>query len=1053
MKERLQRLLGVEPTEFDRVFLLLIISFFIGLFRATVLVASQSLFLDNFSEADDLPLALVHSGLVAIVITGLFNILIGKIPFSVLASGFLVLIISLTALIEFGDQYVQDPKSLYYAGFVLVPSFTFVVQLVFWGSFGRIFNLRQQKKVIGKVDVGIDVAQIISFFSIPLILSFDVATSSLYSISLVSGIIALILFGILANRHLGKISLRDFTEKDHQKITVPKFLSNKYILALTVFVVSSFAALRFIDYSFFNVVSQQFTADELANFLSLFEGTIIVFGFLFTTFFAERVADDYGLRVAMLVNPLLLILFTAGALLIGATMGYEGDTMIYFFIMIAMSKLFVNSLKDALDEPTFKLYYVPINKALKLDAQTKLEGMITALATVVGGGLIILIRQFEIFDLLSITLFTLPILAVWYWSVYKMYNGYKSTLQDSLVQNKLTVDHNVGKEYTLESVLEKEVSSSVEDKVIYGLRLMETLEPALFESAVLELAKAENAKIRAFARQRVQQLKLDDDANSDWKRLALKAAGEAESNDVLSISPDRLAKMAKSVKQSDRVLAAKLLRGMMNQKTIFTLLELLRDPDPKVRHEAIFTARKAKKPETWGILIELLGSPVYAHAAAAALKEAGVPALASLETAFHKSGQSDLVMLKIVQIIGHIGGTEAVNLLWKKVDYPDKRIVKQILFSLRYINYQAKGREVVAIKELLDIEMSKTLWNLAALEEIPSDREEFFFLRQAIREEVAENYDQITLLLSLLYDPDSVQLVRENLQANTPDSIQYALELLNLFVDIDLKPKLIPLLDDSRTQEKLDKLQTFFPRENYSVIQVINYVINRDFNYNNRWSKACAVHAAAFVPDFRISRGLIGQLFNTDKIIQETAAWVIFNKDKTIFNSIIERLPQRDQKFVLSSIENKQLLDGLDDGFYLYIEMVMFIKRLPQFANVPGNLLTDLSDKIIPIELKTHETMALKTVDEEMPILIVALGEVALTNNSQHVMNMRKGDVFGDLFYDGALPEISTVTAQERSIVFKISMTDFYFVLAKHHELVQALIQNATNKSKSISQY
>jgi len=62
--------------------------------------------------------------------------------------------------------------------------------------------------------------------------------------------------------------------------------------------------------------------------------------------------------------------------------------------MVAMSKLLVNFLRDALDTPVFKFYYVPIDKTIKLDAQTKVEGVVTATATLIAGGLIVLINQF-----------------------------------------------------------------------------------------------------------------------------------------------------------------------------------------------------------------------------------------------------------------------------------------------------------------------------------------------------------------------------------------------------------------------------------------------------------------------------------------------------------------------------------------------------------------------------------------------------------------------------------------------------------------------------------
>jgi hypothetical protein len=552
--------------------------------------------------------------------------------------------------------------------------------------------------------------------------------------------------------------------------------------------------------------------------------------------------------------------------------------------------------------------------------------------------------------------------------------------------------------------------------------------------------------VKEFALNKIQELGINEES-TEIKGLAQRAAGESEDSDLLSISPERLMKLSKSVKQTDRILAAKLLRKLVSTKTIFILLELLRDADPKVRTEALLTARKIKRPETWPVLIELLSSPAYGHQAASALKEAGSQALNVLETAFHKSGQSDLVMLKIIQIIGHIGSKEAIDLLWKKADYPDKRIVKQILYSLRFINYRAKGREAVTVKDLLDVEMSKTLWNLAAYDELPQ-LEHFLFMRSALREEIRDNYDHITLLLSMLYEPESVQLVKENIELGTPDGTAYALELLDLFVDKDLKPTLIPLLDDSSTKEKLEQLQTYFPRESYNPIQVINYVLNRDFNLNNRWSKLCAVHASAYIPDFRISRGLISQMFNQDKLIQETAAWVIYNKDKSLYETVSERLPIKDRKFLDSSIENNKLLDGLDDGFFLGIEMVMFIKELPAFKGIAGNLLCDLTDKIIPLDLKTREKINLKA-DESNLILIVAIGEIRLKNEDQEIITLKKGDVFGDIFQEGTTEKITSMEATERSVVFRINMIDFYFVLANHHELVQGLIKNIVKKQKT----
>lgn len=1056
MIERLTKFLGVEPEETGPVSLLLAISFFMGLFLATVAVAAQTLFLSDtsISELTDLPKALVIGGGFGFIATGLFNILVGRIPFRILAIFFLLLIIGATAFLEFGKDMVQDISQLYYLGFTLVLPFTFISQLVFWGSFSRLFNLRQQKRVIGSVDVGMDIAQILAFFTIPIMLNFGVKVESLFTIGLVSLVIFLLLFIILSTTYFTKASAAGvFVEKDNKKLSIFRFFSFKYIFLLSAFVVISFSALRFIDYSFYNLTTSIFTdAATLPYFLSLFEATVVIVGFVFGTFVSDKIQENYGLRISLILNPLLLIIFTTCALGLGFFFGSDAskdgvEAVTFFFIMVALSKLVINSLRDALDAPVFKFYYVPIDKSIKLDAQTKIEGIVTALATIIAGGMIVLINQFKIFTLLSITAFTIPLLLIWYFVINKMYHGYRDTLQGSLQRNRSSVEGHVVREFTLNSVLEKELKSTAEGKVIYGLKLMEKLEPALFETSILKLAESDLRKVKQFAQEKIKELGLDSQqSDSEMLGLARQAAGAAEDSDLLSISADKLMKLGKSVKQTDRMLAAKLLRKLVSQRTIFILLELLRDADPKVRNEAILTARKVKRPETWPVMIDMLSSPIYSNQVTAALKESGTAVLQVLDSAFYKSGQTDQVMIKIVQIMGHIGGEEAWQLLWKKSDYPDKRVVKQIFYSLRYTNYNAKGRERRQVMELLDTEIGKTLWNSCAQEELP-DVEHFSFLKGALKEELRDNYDQISLLLSILYDPQSVQLVRENVETGTTDGIAYALELLDLFVDQDLKPKLFPIYDDVPVKEKMSRLQTYFPREEYTPVQVVNYVLNRDFNLNNRWTKMCAVYSSAFIPEFRVSRGLIGQMFNPDRLLQETAAWVIYNKDKAQYKVISDRLPQRDKKFLDSAIENNQLLDGLDDGFYLGIEMVMFIKSLPAFQGIPGAILSDLADKIIPLDLKARDKIIFNNPDENRPILIMSHGIIKLREGATEVGTMKKGDVFGDLFQEGPPIQITEVEAMERSVVFRINLPDFYFVMAKHHELVQGLVRNVTTKN------
>jgi AAA family ATP:ADP antiporter len=127
------------------------------------------------------------------------------------------------------------------------------------------------------------------------------------------------------------------------------------------------------------------------------------------------------------------------------------------------------------------------------------------------------------------------------------------------------------------------------------------------------------------------------------------------------------------------------------------------------------------------------------------------------------------------------------------------------------------------------------------------------------------------------------------------------------------------------------------------------------------------------------------------------------------------------------------------------------MKQLPAFKNIPGNLLSDLTDKINPIDLHTKDKVMFSPT-EDTPILIIAHGEVVLKNGEEEIARLKKGAVFGDLFQEGPVPNITSAHAIERSIIFKISLHDFYFVLAKHHDLVQGIIRNITGKKEIVQE-
>src|SRR5690606_31392692 len=109
---------------------------------------------------------------------------------------------------------------------------------------------------------------------------------------------------------------------------------------------------------------------------------------------------------------------------------------ILFFLAVAMSKLFTKSLKEALDTPVFKLYFLPIDVSVRFDIQAKIEGVVIAFAGLLAGCLQLLIETLQIFDLIHYSFFMMPIVVGWVLIINQMHGKYKDTLQQTLSNTK-----------------------------------------------------------------------------------------------------------------------------------------------------------------------------------------------------------------------------------------------------------------------------------------------------------------------------------------------------------------------------------------------------------------------------------------------------------------------------------------------------------------------------------------------------------------------------------------------------------------------------------------
>jgi AAA family ATP:ADP antiporter len=1027
--QALVKFLGGEEGEEKQIYLLLGLGFFMGVFLASYDVGAQSLFIQEMGE-EYLGKAFFITGALGIVTTAGFVYLQSKIKFSTLVvlNAFLIFwfVAGLRASFYFIEYDVDGIfKYFPFMLFVMVGPINAITLLNFWGIFGRLFDTKQAKRIIGGIDTGQLTATMIAFFSIPLITRLDVFDDT-YDLLFVAGFAAagILYFTVYISIYwnINKVTEKVKGEK-LQKISYPWIFKNRFTRLLSLFLIFSAGAAVFVDYTFYSTVEIYFTdpitsevkQQDLNDFLSFFGGTIIIMSFVIQSFINDIIIGRFGLKIALMTMPVILILFTVGSIVTGHVFGYEvmteGGEFLLFFMFAVSAKAFTFSLRDALESPAFKLFFLPFNIKIRFDVQTRIEGVVNEFATFLAGTAQLALGLLVYFELIHYSYLLLVLAMVVIFLAGKLYLQYKETLKETLlIQKDMMANSGKRNEHTVINVIKNQLDSPEEPRVFNALRIFELVDPLVFQFTCLDLLKNKFPSVRKFAYQKLAEVELFQALDIIRKELKTEQDPDTieagnKTCEVLQKAADyELTEMSirdliRSTEPKDRALGAHLLAKITEDKHIVFVLEALRDINPEVRIAALETSGLLKRPEMWPVLVENLHLSIYSNAAMSALVHIGEAALHTLDAAFYKTGQVDDTRFRAIQIMGRVGGQKATELLWKKIDYPDRLIVSEVLNSLSYMGFEAKDHQKARIQLVIEDLIGNIAWNTKTLEDIPNIEDLDVMLREAIKEENKVNYDNIFMLLSMIYDPQNVKLVKENIEADTTDSVMFACEMLDVFIDDELKPKILPVMDDLKAKDRLERLISYYPPEDFeSYEDLLKQVINRDYNRITRYTKALSMFRILRLGNNEVSNDLIANLFNPDPILRQTAALVIYEMDHGAYHYHVKRLkPSIKKELDKAILPPVYLQEGEEYHQELrYIERLLQFKNMVEFEEIPGEVICYLVESVEEIRVTAGTAVIEKGDKGNAPIYIILKGKIEMTDPSGVKKILGRNTLFGD---------------------------------------------------------
>jgi AAA family ATP:ADP antiporter len=881
MKDRLFTLLGIEPGEESMVSMLLTQSVFLGIFFGTFDISAHSLFLSIFDEKM-MARGYVVSGLAGIILTTIYTRLQTRLIFREFATINLIFVTLLTFVLWF-LLLLAPSHWVVFMVFILLGPLNILAMLGFWGTTGRIFTLRQGKRLFNLVDAGLIIGIIISCYAIPMLLSLNFKSHNILLISAAALMAGSVIQMLIGKRFLKEsVKSSSISESFSKKRSVfVQFRYDRYIRIMGIFIALSVMTAFFVQYSFMAVTREQYPAEvDMARFLGFFIGSMMIFTLLIKLLVFSYLIRNYGLKTCLVLSPVLVAAFTVVAVLIGMLMGYTpaSSGFMLFFMLLALSRLFSRSLKDSIELPSCKVIYQTIDENIRFEVQSGLNGTVNEIAALSSGLLLAFLGIISFIKLIHFSLVLFIITILWVLVATKLYSGYRKSIREALESGRDTRAERInnGKPADFKNRFAAGMTFRREYfDLISGNKTSEELKNnELLRNLILEYADAEK----------------DINLLPVVKSISADPASEDERQRSLIVVENLKYILSSVHKKFDKILDAQKMLADSRQPQTTHILRLLREKSVESRKVGIYMIGKFRFADLIPEVCSCLNNPETNVPATAVLKSFGNEATQELERYFMKSSGNTRISKTILQLLGDDCRIENMNFLFLCL-WSSSRQIREI--ALKYLiscKFKAPDEDKDRLHQLISDVIGVMVWNLSA--RISLQRRSDKLLLEALELEIAGWNTFLFNLLSITYDPGSVQRIRENLESGTVESLNFALEIIDIVIDEVIKPKLIPLLDIISDEEKVKSLYQFYPGEVPVYDKLVEDIINRDYNLFGIWIRACAIRNIPQVENENLAESLVALMFSPEIILQEESARLINRSGKELYKSASRRLPE-----------------------------------------------------------------------------------------------------------------------------------------------------------------
>jgi hypothetical protein len=1073
---RLSAKFNIQPGEERMVALLLLQYFLLGGAFNFVQTAAFTLFLVQFS-AQTLAYVYIVNALVGTLIAAIYLRLGQRISFRNLLAANLGFLLALVIGFRLGLG-ISGADWIVFALPILFQILVNLGNLSFWPLAGRLFNVRQGKRLFGLVGSGQWIAIVLTGFLIPILVAW-IGTVNLLILGAVSLIGALVV-----NRAITRVYATELQAKTEEpapsKARQSKanlsggLLRNRYILLVFTLVFLWWLAFFFLDNLFYAVAAVQFPdAEALASFLGLFLGGLGILTLICNFFLTGPVISRYGLQTSLLVLPILLV-FGTGSMTLLATLGLAAGLL---FWLATSNKLLDMSLGLSIDRAAQTILYQPLPPRQRLQVQTLADGVIQPLSNGAAG--LALLALGALFASYTIPLIWGILFIVIAWAITAFWLGreYPRMLVQALAGRRLEGIQMQFCDASSQAALMDGLRNPKPIAAIYAANTLESIDSDLITNALPEMLHHPSPEVRRDALQRIERLGVtsalplvkeicqhdSSPAVQSTALLTLATLGKSATFDELygyldhsdrqvrlsaivglvrigedaegnSTAEQRLMAMMGSSQADERLLAAQALGEINEQRYFQSVLVLLGDEDPAVRCAALKSAGRLNHPLLWEQIIQALELRETHAAAEAALVCGGTQALPAIAEAFANSQASRHTLVGLERACGRIQGEEALTLLKNKIGVPDQEVRMQALRSLNRCGYLASSTELGHVKEQIRSELSQATWILRTINLLRDDQE-LTLLRNALDLELEQSLERAFFLLSFIGGKSILQ-ARENLRLASPEKRAYAQEVIEISTPKEMKSALIPFVEELTPVQQLEHLAVIFPQPDRKLEQGLRDLLTAPRGTLMPWTQAVALFKLKDVSQTDLVATF---LTAPEPLLREKAIHTLakIHPDHREFGRALFNDP--DPRVARTARCWTESQNGVT-GMLSTVEKVIILKGASIFSETPDNILAEVAQALEEIDVAGEETI-FEEGDPGDSMYIVASGRMRVHDGAHTLNTLVEGDVFGEMVLLDPETRVASVTAEEDSLLLQLDQDAFYDLMTDRIEVARGIIQ------------